>query len=364
MAEDKPTVRITTPTDLAGAVPHLVGYQPGDHQLAVFGFRGSQYAGATVHTWMVPLGEGPAHAAAAAEHITTAFGDRADSFLAIGYGPDGPDRALLFRDALEQHSVDTAHAWAVQDDRLRVFSPEHGWSEPLPLETTAGIELDLITGNRPEPSREDLARRYAPVPERQQAIITPQDAERFGAMAPSAQYEWASKVLTDGAQSKTGLTDDQVGIIAHAATASVHVRDNLLHDVIGDPVKADRLVDAFRRTSDGRRPDMADLAAAGQYLTRGSTVGIEAIARHTTGSLGRMVDKAAFLGLDPQPLIDSLDRTELRERLAMADRQHYRGHLTNHSPSLTNPDPRAPTRPASGDQQPRRHPGAWRDMDR
>ena len=33
-------------------------------------------------------GDGPAHARAATLHIATAFGDRAVSFLAIGYGPD------------------------------------------------------------------------------------------------------------------------------------------------------------------------------------------------------------------------------------------------------------------------------------
>lgn len=108
-------------------------------------------------------------------------------------------------------------------------------------------------------------------------------------------------MLTEGAASKTGLTNEQAALIAHAAASSEHIRDTLLSDVIGDSVKADRLVEAFRRCGDPRRLDMADLAAAGLYITRGNTVGIEGIARHTTGTLGRMVDKAAFLGLDPRP---------------------------------------------------------------
>jgi hypothetical protein len=49
----------------------------------------------------------------------------------------------------------------------------------------------------------------------------------------------------------------------------------------------------------------------------------------------------------------------------MADRHHYRSHLTNHSPLLPNPDPRAPTQPAGGRSSapaaPRR---ARQDMDR
>ncbi|WMY77443.1 hypothetical protein [Citricoccus sp. I39-566] len=138
-------------------------------------------------------------------------------------------------------------------------------------------------------------------------------------------------------------TDEHVAVIAHAVATSVHIRDNLLADVVGDSIKADRLVDVFRCCDDTRRPDMADLAGAGQYITRGSTVAIEAITRHTTGSLGRMANHAASLGLDPKPLIDSINRSELRDRLTVADRQHYRSHVAGHSPLLPNPDPRAPT---------------------
>lgn len=363
--ENKPTVRITRPTDLAGAVPHMVGYQPADNQVAILGFRDSHYTGAAVHTWTAELGDGSAHARAATLHIATAFGDRAQSYLTIGYGPDGPERALLVQDAFAAHTGATAQAWAVQDEQLRVFSPQHGWSPAVDLEATAGTQMDIATGNQPAASRDELARRYAPVPEHQQARLDPATGERFGSLPPSTQYEWASRALTEGATSKTGLTDEQAALIAHTAATNEHIRDNLLHDVIGDSVKADRLVDAFRRSGDACRPDMADLAAAGLYITRGSTVGIEAIARHTTGALGRMVDKAAFLGLDPQPLIDSIDRDQLRDRLAMADRHHYRNHVQSHSPLLPNPDPRAPARPAPGTgHQPRQGPGAWMDMDR
>lgn len=195
--------------------------------------------------------------------------------------------------------------------------------------------------------------------------LHPDTAQRFATMAPTAQYEWASRALTEGTASKTGLTDEQVAIIAHATATSVHIRDNLLADVVGDGVKADRLVDVFRRCDDARRPDMADLAGAGQFITRGSTVAIEAITRHTTGSLGRMANQATTLGLDPQPLTDSIDRNELRQRLTPADRQHYRSHVASHSPLLTNPDPRAPARPTSeAGHRSKQGPGAWMDMDR
>ncbi|MFC7403448.1 DUF4192 family protein [Citricoccus sp. GCM10030269] len=363
MTDDKPTVRITTPTDLAGAVPHMVGYQPADNQIAILGFRDSTYTGVAVHTWTAALGDGPAHAAKVTEHIAQAFGNRADWYLTIGYGPEGPERALLFQDAFTQQTGTTSHAWAVDHDHLQVFSTEHGWSPETPLETTAATEYTMATGSQSAASRDELARQYEPVPENHQATLPPDTAARFGSMAPSAQYEWASRVLTEGAQSKTGLTDEQVAIIAHAAATNVHIRDHLLLDVVGDTVKADRLVDTFRRCDDARRPDMAGLAAAGQWTTRGSTVGIEAIARHTTGELGRMADKAAFLGLDPQPLIDSLDRIELRDRLAMADRHHYRSHVQSHSPLLPNSDPRGPIGPGTG-HHPQRHSGAWIDMDR
>lgn len=365
MAEDNPTVRITTPTALAGAVPNMVGYQPADNQVAVLGFHDSDYVGVAVHTWTAELGDGPAHAAEVAEHITGGFGDRADRYLAIGYGPEGPERALLFQDAFTRHTEQTPQAWAVHNDRLQVFSASHGWSPETDLEATAATEYAMVTGQQPAHSRQELARHYAPAPEDQQATLHPDTAERFNSMQPSAQYEWASQALTEGAASKTGLTDEQVALIAHATATSEHIRDNLLADVIGDNVKADRLVDAFRRCDDARRPDLADLAAAGQYITRGSPVGIEAVARHTTGALGRMADKAASLGIDPQPLIDSFNRTELSDRLAMADRHHYRSHLMSHSPLLPNPDPRAPTRPIPGaGHQRNQGPGAWMDMDR
>lgn len=363
MADDKPTMRITTPTDLAGAVPHMVGYQPDNNQIAILGFHGPNYIGAAVHTWAAELGEGPAHTAEVTNHITRAFGDRANSYLAIGYGPEGPDRALLFQDAFTQQTETQAQAWAVDNDRLRVFSPGRGWSPEADLEDTAGTEYSIVTGAQPAATREDLAQQYEPVPEDQQAHLDPETAQRFATMAPTAQYEWAARALTEGAESKTGLSDEHVAVIAQATATSVHIRDNLLADVIGDSIKADRLVDVFRRCDDTRRPDMADLAGAGQYITRGSTVAIEAITRHTTGELGRTAHQAASLGLDPQPLIDSIDRSELRDRLTVADRQHYRSHVASHSPLLPNPDPRAPTRPApQTGQQTRPHP--WAGMDR
>lgn len=363
MADDKPTMRITTPTDLAGAVPHMVGYQPDNNQIAILGFHGPNYIGAAVHTWAAELGEGPAHTAEVTNHITRAFGDRANSYLAIGYGPEGPERALLFQDAFTQQTETQAQAWAVDNDRLRVFSPGCGWSPEADLEDTAGTEYSMVTGAQPAATREDLARHYEPVPEDQQAHLDPETAQRLATMAPTAQYEWAGRALSEGAESKTGLTDEHVAVIAHATATSVHIRDNLLADVIGDSIKADRLVDVFRRCDDARRPDMADLAGAAQYITRGSTVAIEAITRHTTGELGRMANHAASLGLDPKPLIDSINRSELRDRLTVADRQHYRSHVAGHSPLLPNPDPRAPTRPAPQiGQQTRPHP--WAGMDR
>ncbi|XKH55142.1 DUF4192 domain-containing protein (plasmid) [Citricoccus nitrophenolicus] len=365
MADDKPTLRITTPTDLAGAIPHMVGYQPDNNQIAILGFHGPNYIGAAVHTWAATLGEGPAHTAEVTDHITHAFGDRANSYLAIGYGPEGPERALLFQDAFIQQTDSKVQAWAVDNDRLRVFSPGRGWSPEADLEDTAGTEYSMVTGAQPAATREDLAQQYEPVPEDQQAHLNPDTAQRFATMAPTAQYEWAARALTEGAESKTGLTDEQVAVIAHAVASSVHIRDNLLADVVGDSIKADRLVDVFRRCDDARRPDLADLAGTSQYISRGSTVAIEAITRHTTGSLGRMANQAASLGLDPQPLIDSIDRSELRQRLTMADRHHYRSHVQSHSPLLPNPDPRAPTRPAPDTgRQPRQGPGAWMDMDR
>ncbi|MGW9551842.1 DUF4192 family protein [Citricoccus zhacaiensis] len=362
MADDTPTMRITTPTDLAGAVPHMVGYQPDNNQIAILGFHGPHYIGAAVHTWTVDLGDGPAHATEVTDHIARAFGDRANSYLAIGYGPEGPERALLFHDAFTQQTESKVQAWAVDNDHLQIFTPDRGWSPEAPLEATAGTEYAMVTGAQPAATREDLAQQYEPVPEDQQAHLDPETAQRFATMAPTAQYEWATRALTEGAESKIGLTDEQVAIIAHAAVTSVHIRDNLLADVVGDSIKADRLVDAFRRCDDARRPDMADLAAAGQYITQGSTVAIEGITRHTTGSLGRMARQAASLGLDPQPLIDSIDRSELRDRLTMADRQHYRGHVMGHSPLLSNPDIRAPTRPTPRTgYQPGQHPGTSLD---
>ncbi|GAA1133692.1 DUF4192 family protein [Citricoccus alkalitolerans] len=362
MADDTPSMRITSPTDLAGAVPHMVGYQPDNNQVAILGFHGPDYIGAAVHTWAAELGEGPAHTAEVTNHITRAFGDRANSYLAIGYGPEGPERALLFQDAFTQQTETQTQAWAVDNDRLRVFSPDRGWSPEADLEDTAGTEYSMITGAQPAATREDLAQHYEPVPEDQQALLHPDTAQRFATMAPTAQYEWAARALTEGAESKTGLTDEQVAVIAHAVATSVHIRDTLLADVVGDSIKADRLVDAFRRCDDARRPDMADLAGAGQYITRGSTVAIQTITRHTTGSLGRMANQAASFGLDPQPLIDSIDRNELRQRLTMADRQHYRSHVMGHSPLLSNPDTRAPTRPTPRTgYQPGQHPGTSLD---
>ncbi|WP_168199869.1 DUF4192 family protein [Citricoccus sp. SGAir0253] len=356
---------ITTPNALAGAVPAMAGYQPTEHQLAVLGFKDSNFIGIAVQTWTADLGDGPAHAAEAAGHVDRGFGTRADEYRVLGYGPEGPDRALMVQDAIATRTGRPTHAWAVHEDQLATFTPGHGWTRQGPLEDTAATAYAMASGRWPAGSREELIRRYAPVPEHEQAHLDPDTAQRFATLAPTAQYEWASRALTEGAGAKTGLTDEQVAVIAHATEASVHIRDNLLADTIGDKVKADRLVDAFRRTDNARRPELAALAAAAQYINHGGSIVIEALRRHTTRELGRKADQAAQLGLDPQPLIDSMDRGTLRTRLAMADRHLYRSHVASNFPTQHNPDPRAPTRPAGGPwQQPQRHPGAWRHMDR
>ncbi len=84
MAEDQPTVPITSPTALAGAVPSLVGHQTVDNQVAVLRFRDAPCTGGAVRTRTTAMCDGPAHASDAARHITGIFADRAEAYLAIG----------------------------------------------------------------------------------------------------------------------------------------------------------------------------------------------------------------------------------------------------------------------------------------
>jgi hypothetical protein len=251
MAEDKPTVRITSPTAMAGAVPSLVGYQPADSQVAVLGFKGTGYVGAVVVGWAAELGDRSGFAAEQASHIGGAFNGRADWFLAVGYRTEGPDRALLFTDAISQQLDLHAEAWTVHDGHAQQFSPDHGWVPAFELEDSAATEYTVASGTHPARSREDLAERHQPVPAHRQATPTDTASRTLAHSAPSRQLERAIEALDGGVASKTGLSDEQVA-----------VRDNLLAEAAGSAIKADRLMAVFRRCTDENRPQVAHPATA------------------------------------------------------------------------------------------------------
>lgn len=193
---------------------------------------------------------------------------------------------------------------------------------------------DLIRRSAPSPSQvrppvpEENLKQFKPAPEPEHARLDEATSRRLTSMTPSAQYKWASRTLTESAESRAGLTNDQAALISHVIASNETIRDNLVLDVAGSQIKCDRLVQAFRVADDARRPAMAGLAAAALYLNGHHPDSVHAVARHTSDKLARSVRTAADQGVDPQVWVRAIDTGQLQERLHVADRLHYRNQMS------------------------------------
>lgn len=193
---------------------------------------------------------------------------------------------------------------------------------------------DLIRRSAPSPSQvrppvpEENLKQFKPAPEPEHARLDEATSRRLTSMSPSAQYKWASRTLTESAESRAGLTNDQAALISHVIASNETIRDNLVLDVAGSHIKCDRLVQAFRIADDARRPAMAGLAAAALYLNGHHPDSVHAVARHTSDRLARSVRTAADQGVDPQAWVMAIDTGQLQERLHVADRHHYRNQMS------------------------------------
>lgn len=141
---------------------------------------------------------------------------------------------------------------------------------------------------RPPVPEEDL-KQFKPAPEPEHAQLDEATSRRLTSMTPSAQYKWASRTLTESAESRAGLTIDQAALISHVIASNETIRDNMVMDVVGAHIKCDRLVQAFRVADDARRSAMAGLAAAALYLNGHHPDNVHAVARHTSDKLARQV---------------------------------------------------------------------------
>ncbi|SFV24887.1 hypothetical protein [Micrococcus terreus] len=193
---------------------------------------------------------------------------------------------------------------------------------------------DLIRRSAPppiqarRPATEENLKQFKPAPEREHARLDEATSRRLTSMTPSAQYKWASRTLTESAESRAGLTNEQAALISHVIASNETIRDNMVMDVAGSQIKCDRLVQAFRVADDARRPAMAGLTAAALYLNGHHPDSVYAVARHTSDRLARSVRTAADQGVDPQAWVMAIDTGQLQERLHVADRHHYRNQMS------------------------------------
>lgn len=318
---------IGTPAQLAATIPNMLGYHPSAEHVAVVALNNGSFSEIASAEWVSELGEAQQFAALVAEQLYEAMGGAASRFITVGYGEEGRDRALLLEDALRQRGVEKTDAWSVQGDQLSIFLGKSGWSAPVGLDAAISTDYAIATGSTPAASKDDLARAYQPARESDQAQLPTDLQDRVRTMAPSQLYELGSRALSAAVASKTGMTTEQAAAVALAVASHDAIRDKMVADCIGNPTRAERLVDAFRVADDARRPATAEAAAAAMFLNEASPVAIDAITKWAGKGMGSLVREASQRGVSGKAFGAHLSGVDLDQPLAAADRQHYRRQL-------------------------------------
>lgn len=341
-------VRLTAPSEIAAAIPHLLGFRPHESVVVVsLTGPGGRRVGLTIRADLPP----PEHAAALAAALTRSIGTDRPSAVLLAvvseegdvHGPGGadvPHRALIHEltVALAAAEVPVRDALLVRAGRWWSYDcPHHccepGAGAPLPTEVTELEVASVATGVVVARDRGELAARIARVAGESAAAME-RTSDRVGDRycrarladeAKTAHRSWTEIQRVLGhcrpgpAAAPVALADRDIARVVWGLS-DVRVRDRALGLALGPDAAAAEILwtECTRRSPAPLDAAPATLLAVSAWLRGDGAMANVALDRaldsRPTYSLARLLSEALAGCLPPEQL-----RIAIRESVAELD---------------------------------------------
>ena len=315
---EHPVVSVSTPADLASAVPYLVGYRPSEEQFVVAGLAGGTVAVMACASWEPSFDDVDGDWSRTAlkggvVYITDAMEPaEPDSYIVLGYGPQARDRALLVGGQIEE--LTGQHVWQISvepDGVVARFEPQDmDWSTYPMVPDKVEAELVYMGIPAPTQTRDEMLERFTPYPEPTWEPLPLAEQLRVEESLPSARAAEAVQTLAD--LKEHGAGDDPLapGRLAHLMRSSKDVRDAVLVAGI-EQVSGATLLELYRGAPAEYRDVTGNVASVAMYIEEGKNLGAAEIVHHVSrdgdqGALADMMASAVDGGLPPRVLRETL----------------------------------------------------------
>lgn len=328
----------STVDDIVAAMPHLVGYHPGDGDVAVFmtdRFDRNVLTANLVADQIVAVND---LADACDQMIDVALRGEAAHAIVVGYGQAGTGRAAALRDALATH-LDRVNTFAVDGRSWGDIPPgsdriEQWFTMP---DVPEWAEDTLPT---PASSRDAAAANSAPLPTDQVGADVSDQAHAALRDSTGPVRLYAAEALDLLAKAGSGSAPSTRAMLAALITRDKNVRDAVVLDVVdAERPLLTNLEYAARTAADRDVAEMCALAGTARYLCgRGDPLTRGLLEQGQSTRLGRLALSALTAGLNP---------ALLRDALRGADEQVRGRELAAPAPTTTQPVPGTPLAPGT-----------------
>ena len=311
MTSDLPDMIIGGKGELAGAIPHLLGYRPEEQSVVVLGLQGNRLGplAATTSPDVVAHGGFPSQASAGfARQVGQAFTRYGvTTSIVVGYGADGPGRARLVAEALDSY-VSPNHevaCWSVDRGQVRSWDREvGGWSKPELVDS--GAEW-VLRGSAPADSRHDMVDSFQPQPAQAWAPLSSDQQQELAALPEADQVGLARDVVRQLTEPGAGAGPHEYAWLGALINGPVGVRDAVLGATVTSPGGVEALRAALVGAPECYRDGLTAVTAATVYVRgHSSELAHELVDRvNPTGPHARLaglVRTSLNMGLDPRGL--------------------------------------------------------------
>lgn len=314
-------------SELVAAIPHMIGYQPTDDNVALLVLDESNRILVNAVIAFPP----DAEPEIAAEQLAEAYARMEVSHAARGaiivaYGPEGEERALKVDHAIHEgvYLAPSITRVRVHDNQWQASSDDGRMAGPEPIPVAPDV---LRTeGVAPAARREDIAALYAPLPTPTFEELPGRESAILDRSRPALKAEIATRVLDTLAESPTPKAR---ATLAHLTNDTL-IRDVVITTAMTNARRRQALIDTFRCAPPDMRPRLATAAAAAMYFGCEQTPRTEAVLAHAEpdANLTALVEAGLAVALDPRAGCDELT-TAIRTRLHAVDRAWAYRHSTN-----------------------------------
>jgi len=317
--------------ELAQAVPHQMGYQPGLDQFAVVALSGRVVVGAAAATWTGSTNhEVTLDLVNDVKTITRTFGRRdPDRFVVFGYGPDGAARARTVASELHGQTDVLTSAVAVEAGRAQVFDPYSGaWRQ---VDLRPAVEAGLAQAAPPAArSRDALVEQVAPYAAPRWSAPPVGEQLRIEQSLPSARAVEAVGLVAAIESVDPQTLREAQSRLGHLMNSHTIVRDMVLMAASSRPEVAGAFVDWYLGAPDEYRDVAATTAGVLTFLEDRATAPALDILGHVSADspqhqladlAARVIESGATpedvrrgLVIDTPPALASADRAFQAQR--------------------------------------------------